>query len=137
MRMEHFETSQHVVSHLPNKVLVELVILADFFLDETLEIPTICVLHNDTEHAVFFFKEGAFVLNDVRGIDGCQQTNFIEGIIFFFGTEFVQFDLLDGIFFLSALALFHDFQDSAETSTSEFFDDLKLVHFLFIEETYQ
>ena len=130
VRVQDLEASEEIVGNLPDKVFIKLMIFGHFFFDEALQVAAICILHDDAESGIFLLEEGAFVLDDVGGVDGCQQTNFIEGIIFFFGAELIHFDLFDGVIPLSVFVFFDNFEDSAKTATAQFLYNLKLVHFI-------
>ncbi len=133
--MEHFQASQLIIGDLPDEVLVEFMILSCFLLCQALKVSSICVLHDYTKNVILLLEKGALVLDDVWGVNWCQQTNFIESVIFFFGTEFVHLHLFDGELLLGAFIFFNDFDHSAKTTTAQLLDDLKFVHwFLFIEE---
>ena len=133
--MEDFKALEEIICDLPDVVLVEFVIFSDFSLCESLQVPSICVLHNNAESVIFFFKKCISVLDNVWRVNGCEEANLIEGIIFFFGAELIHLDLFDGKVLLSVFLFFDNFDNSSETTNAKLLDDLEFVHcFLFIEE---
>ena len=53
-----------------------------------LEIPSICVLHENAEGACLCVKKRGFVGNDVGNLDGGKESDLVEGTIFLFLSEF-------------------------------------------------
>ena len=46
------------------------------------KITSVCKLHYDTQRLSCLFKESLLVADDIWVLDGCENTNFIKGVLF-------------------------------------------------------
>jgi hypothetical protein len=75
MAMKHFESLKDLISYLPYVLLLEsilTIILLSQFLELTLEISSIGILHKDAKRAGLLIKEAGLVADDVRNVDRSQ-----------------------------------------------------------------
>ena len=63
--------------------------LSSFPYTEDLKITFIGKLHDDAEHFCFLIVEGLFVVDDEGGLNGGEESDFVESILFIFFLEFL------------------------------------------------
>jgi hypothetical protein len=91
--MKFIETLEYIIGKLPNFFLWYFCFVTDCLLDASLKITLIGVLHNDTQHFCLLVVEGFLVADDKRRLDGGQEPDLVESILFVFFFEFLQLDL--------------------------------------------
>lgn len=87
------ETDDHLVKNAPNIFLFHesVGLLEVIYL--RLEITSISIFHDNAQSLGTLLKKSLFVCNDIRMIDGCQDSDLIQCVIFLFVIEFPKFDL--------------------------------------------
>lgn len=81
--MEGLQSSHRLDQEVPDLLLRELCLLLFVLLDCLQQIATVCQLHYDTETSFLVVKEGILVSDDIRMVDGGENSNFIQSILLF------------------------------------------------------
>lgn len=84
------------MSYLPDEAFLKALSFYDFLFDEALQIAPIRILHDNGQDIAALLKKCPLILDDVGGIDGSQQPDFIQCIVLFLGAELHELDGLHG-----------------------------------------
>ena len=79
------QSLKELKSHFPDKSFLKPFFIASLKLlvDLSLQIPSVGILHDQTQGLVVVVEEGPFVANNIRNADGSEETNLIERTLFF------------------------------------------------------
>jgi len=95
--VESFETPNDLNEVVPDLVLSHLLSSALFSIDQLEHITSIRVLHDDAKTVGRILKKGFLVPNHVGVIDWGENSHFVEGILFLFATQFLQFNFFHSV----------------------------------------
>jgi hypothetical protein len=86
--------------------------------DFLLQIPVICIFHDNTEQIKGLIVERLLVGDNIVGLDRCEDSDFVEGVNFLFLLEFLDFNFLESVNLPIIDSL--DFIYSAKRALAEF-----------------
>lgn len=88
--MECFESSCHLYEYPPYVILLKVGLSLLQVNDLLVDVPVICVLHNDAEALLRILDERLFITDDIRMLDRSQDSDLVEGIFSLFLTQGVH-----------------------------------------------
>ncbi len=95
--MQYIQPDENLGSSFPDlpfsKFGFGLLMICDFLL----QITAIGIFHDDTQEIKGLIVEGFLVGDDIFGLDGCEDSDFVEGVLFFFFLEFLHFNFFQGV----------------------------------------
>lgn len=88
--VESFETSDNLHKKVPNLFLVELCSILLRFLDQLKQVAIVSVFHYNAKVSRGTFEESVLIPDNVWVLDGSQNSDFVEGVLFFFLRQFTH-----------------------------------------------
>lgn len=82
--MQRFESLQNINNGSPDIILGHPCMRFDMVIDHFHEVATFRIFHNNTETIGWRIKESLFELDDVLVVEGGENSNLVEGILFLF-----------------------------------------------------
>ena len=126
--MESLESVQHLNGHFPDLAFRDHLLALLEILDVSGKVPSSCKLSDEQETVRGIVVDGVFVADNVGIVDGCQYSDFVEGVLHVFVTATGQFDLLHGV----DLSVFFPFDliDNSEGSFADLANSFEILHFV-------
>jgi hypothetical protein len=87
------ESNNHLVQYAPYLFFLHEPVRFLEVVDLGLKVAAISVLHHDAESLRAFLKECLLVCDDVGMVDGCQDSDLIQSIVFLLIIQFAELDL--------------------------------------------
>lgn len=94
--MKFVKALKNIIGKFPYLILRNLCFGAYSFLDTTLKISLVSILHNNAQHLSFLIIEGFFIADDKWRLDGGQEPDLVESILFILLFEFLKLYLYQG-----------------------------------------
>lgn len=124
--MKSFQTSYNLNEIVPDLFLSKLGSLFLVFLNSLKEITIVSLFHDDAKAVGGVFEESLLVCDDVWVVNGSQNSNLVDSILFLLFREFTHFNLLHGI--KGTIGYSFDLVDGAESTIAEFLKYLEVLH---------
>ena len=81
--MKSFKTDYHLVKNTPYVFFFHIPIVFLEVVNFRLKITSISEFHDNIKSLSIFFEEGFFIGDNIRMINGCKNSDFIQCVIFF------------------------------------------------------
>ena len=95
--VESFETSYNLHKKVPNLFLVELCSILLRFLDQLEQVAIVSMFHYDAKVSRGTLEECVLIPDNVWVLDGSQNSDFVQGVLFFFLRKFTHLNFFHSI----------------------------------------
>ena len=124
--MKSFQTSYNLNEIVPDLLLSKLGSLFLVFFNSLKKITIVSLFHDDAKAVGGVFEESLLVCDDVRVVNGSQNSNLVDSILFLLFRELTHFNLFHGI--KGSIGCSFDLVDGAESTIAEFLKYLEVLH---------
>ena len=126
--MKGFQASYNLDEIVPDLFLCELGSLFFVFFNSLQQVTIVSLFHDDAKAVGGVFEESLLVCDDVWVVNGSQNSNLVDSILFLLFRELTHFNLFHGI--KGSIGCSFDLVDGAESTIAEFLKYLEVLHYL-------
>lgn len=126
--VQFMKSSAYLVKYRPYFLLFERVFFFLSVCDLSENVTVVCVFYDNVK--TISLKKSLFVRNNIRVVDRCEDSDFVEGVLLLLGWQVFHFDLFQSVELVVKFS--PDFVHWRISALAKFFQKLEVLHICFI-----